>query len=601
MTAGDPPQPRRPLIPVRLHALLPVAILALWSLEIDRVRLRDMNDLGLISVMPASALVLVLLLTVSFCLSLSARPLRFWVPLSHVLVLVLMLHGVTILLEAVPRGAVVYRHAGIIDYIVRNESVDPSIDAYFNWPGFFGLGALISEAAGASPLAMGRWAPLVFNFLFLPMLVAIFRWASDDPRVTWLGLWVFYSANWVGQDYLSPQAVGFTLWLSMLALLLTWFTPRPAVLAARPSLRMLRRALALRGLPARLRRLTAKGELLSSHHRRGGLALVAVVLFAAIVTGHQLTPFFALLAVTALVVFAGLQFRPLPVIMVVLLGAWLSYMTTAYLAGNYDAVAGPVGSASKNLSQNVTARLGGSPEHEFIVNVRLLSAAAIWILAVAGLARRFFERRLDIALVLIGGTTLLLPLIQPYGGEMLLRVFLFSLPAVAFLVASLAYPSLAAGRDWRALAAVATVCCALVAAFQFTRYGNERLDSFTPGDVAAVTALYRLAPPGATLIGSENLPWRYRGYSSYDYRNLTSFPSWRVPRPEPAALAREIEAIAEEKDGAYVILTRSTKINAALLLGKPGVQDALIRRLRGSPAARELYRTRDGDIFFIRG
>ena len=260
MTAGDPPPPRRPLIPARLHALLPVAILALWSLDIDRVRLREMNDLGLISVMPLSALVLLLVLTVSFCLSLSGRPLRFWVPLSHVLVLVLILHGVTVLLEVVPRGAVVYRHAGIIDYIVRNESVDPSIDAYFNWPGFFGLGALISEATGSSPLAMGRWAPLAFNLLFLPMLVAIFRWASDDPRVTWLGLWVFYSANWVGQDYLSPQAVGFTLWLSMLALLLTWFTPRPAELAVRPSLRVLRGALAPRGLRARLRRLDGQGR-----------------------------------------------------------------------------------------------------------------------------------------------------------------------------------------------------------------------------------------------------------------------------------------------------------------------------------------------------
>ena len=98
--------------------------------------------------------------------------------------------------EPEPRGAPVYRHVGIIDYIVRNGAVDPNIDAYFNWPGFFGLGALFSDAAGfASPLAMAAWAPLAFNLLFLPMLVAIFRWASDDPRVLWLGLFVFYAAN----------------------------------------------------------------------------------------------------------------------------------------------------------------------------------------------------------------------------------------------------------------------------------------------------------------------------------------------------------------------------------------------------------------------
>jgi hypothetical protein len=286
----------------------------------------------------------------------------------------------------------------------------------------------------------------------------------------------------------------------------------------------------------------------------------------------------------------------------VLLGAWLSYMTTAYLAGNFDTVvAAPVGSASENLNQNVTARIGGSSEHEFIVRIRLVSSAVIWLLACAGLARRLLARRFDLALILVGGTTLVLPLIQPYGGEMLLRVFLFALPAVAFFIASLVFPTPEAGRDWRTLAALSAVCCALVATFQFTRYGNERLDYFTPGDVAAVTALYRAAPPGASLIGSENLPWRNRGYASYDYRTVTALRSWRVAKPDPAALARDIKAYAEDKGGAYVILTRSTKISAALLLGKPGVLERLVEQLRASPSAKEIYRGRDGDVFYVKG
>ena len=601
-TAEPPPWPARPLIVPVLHALLPLVILGLWAWGLEGVRLRDITDLGLISVMPRSAIVLLIVLTVSFCVSLASRPLKPWIPLAHVLVLVVMLYGVTALLESEPRGAVVYRHVGIIDYIIRNESVDPSIDAYFNWPGFFALAALFSEAAGfATPLSLGRWAPFAFNLMFLPMLIAIFRWASDDPRVRWLGVWVFYSANWVGQDYLSPQAAGYTIWLTMLALLLTWFTPRPSELAARPSLRALRRALELRRVRARIGRWMATDNRVIAHHRRAGLAVLAVGLFAAVVTGHQLTPFFALLGVTALALFAGLEFRVLPVIMVVLLGAWLSYMTTAYLAGNFDTVvAAPVGSTSENLNQNVTARISGSGEHEFIVRIRLLSSAAIWLLACAGVARRLFARQFDIALVLIAGTTLVLPLIQPYGGEMLLRVFLFALPAVAFFIASLAFPTPAAGRDWRTLAAVATVCCALVATFQFTRYGNERLDHFTRGDVAAVDALYRIAPPGASLIGSDNLPWRNRGYASYDYRTITDLRTWQVPRPDPAAIARDIEAYAKERGGAYVILTRSTKISAALLYGKGGVLERLVEQLRSSPSVEKLYHARDGDVFYIK-
>ena len=90
-------------------------------------------------------------------------------------------------------------------------------------------------------MEMAGWSPLVFNLLYLPPLLVIFRWATDDARVWWLGLWVFFSANWVGQDYFSPQAVAFALWLAMLAALLTRFTPRPAVLAERPSVRWLLR------------------------------------------------------------------------------------------------------------------------------------------------------------------------------------------------------------------------------------------------------------------------------------------------------------------------------------------------------------------------
>jgi hypothetical protein len=52
-------------------------------------------------------------------------------------------------------------------------------------------------------------------------------------------------------------------------------------------------------------------------------------------------------------------------------------------------------------------------------------------------------------MAVLGVTPFLLPVLQPYGGEMLLRVFLFALPAAAFFVARLAFrrrPRDAAGR-----------------------------------------------------------------------------------------------------------------------------------------------------------
>jgi len=95
--------------------------------------LEDMTDLGLVSVMPATAHLLLAALTVSFCAALYSRSVRPWVALVHVLVT--LLYGVTAFLESEPRFSSVYRHTGIIDNLLGNRATDPTIDAYSNWPG----------------------------------------------------------------------------------------------------------------------------------------------------------------------------------------------------------------------------------------------------------------------------------------------------------------------------------------------------------------------------------------------------------------------------------------------------------------------------------
>ena len=42
-------------------------------------------------------------------------------------------------------------------------------------------------------------------------------------RAKWFAAFVFSVGNWVGQDYFSPQSVGYLFYLLIIALLLTWF------------------------------------------------------------------------------------------------------------------------------------------------------------------------------------------------------------------------------------------------------------------------------------------------------------------------------------------------------------------------------------------
>jgi hypothetical protein len=601
LRAGWSARIARPLLSPAVQASVPLAIAGAWALTIRDVNLRAMTDMGLVSVLPHATILLLFLLTVSFCLSLARRPLNPVVPLIHVIVLVVILYGVTAFLEPEPRFGSAWRFVGIIDYITRHGSSDPNIDAFFNWPGFFALGALITKAAGfQNALSILAWGPLVFNLLFLAPLVVIFRWASDDRRVTWLGLWVFYSTNWVAQDYISNQAMGYTLWLSTLAALLTWFTPRPSRLAAQAPLRQLVRALDPRVLLASLRVQSENRVAGTAPGRRVVLLLLILAMYGATVTGHQLTPVPVILTTIGLILFARLETRLLPVIMAVLLGAWISYMTTAYLAGHAGELTGSLGQVTQNLNGGVSQRVVGSSGHELIVNIRLFATVAIWLLAAIGLLRRLRAGHADVGMAVVAGVPFLLPALQAYGGEILFRVFLFSLPGIAFFIATLAFPSPHAGRAWFTVAGAAIVGCLLLLVFQYTRYGNERLDYFTRGDYATAQAFYRVAPPGSTVYaGGENMPWRYRDYAAYNYKDVSDLPEWKTPRPDASKLAVSLRAALASSGGGYIVVTRSTKVAAGMLESKPHALDELVAALRMLPGLREVYRNEDGDLFFL--
>ncbi|WAJ32799.1 hypothetical protein OUO20_17170 [Arthrobacter sp. FX8] len=120
-------------------------------------------------------------------------------------VLVLILFGAAVFVTDVPRGEVAFRHLGIADAMSRNVAIDPNIDAYFNWPGFFALLATVLGTAGLDPVSVALWAP-VFNVgLWLVAVAVVTRYLISDPRRRWLVLWLFCLGNWQDQDYLSPR------------------------------------------------------------------------------------------------------------------------------------------------------------------------------------------------------------------------------------------------------------------------------------------------------------------------------------------------------------------------------------------------------------
>jgi hypothetical protein len=186
-------------------------------------------------------------------------------------------------------------------------------------------------------------------------------------------------------------------------------------------------------------------------------------------------------------------------------------------------------------------------------------------------------------------------LVQPYGGEVLLRVFLFALPFAAFFVA--------AALRRAPVGVVLGVTLALLGGFLVTRYGNERMDWFSPDEVAAVDRLDALAPPGATLVAwSASLPWQERHYAEHRYRTVTGSDDWarmsQMAPGSPAQLAAVERYMRAQKGGAYLVLTRSQAAEVDLTgLGPRGSVRQVDAGLRRSPAFRALYANRDASVY----
>ena len=121
-------------------AAVPLGALALWLASLPHVPVEHMTDVGLVSVLPVQVFIALGLVTAGFCLTLARPRLSTGLLLLHVLVLILMLHGVAALVEPEPRFTTAWLHAGITDYIMRHGQVDPTLDARYNWPAFFAFG-----------------------------------------------------------------------------------------------------------------------------------------------------------------------------------------------------------------------------------------------------------------------------------------------------------------------------------------------------------------------------------------------------------------------------------------------------------------------------
>ena len=112
----------------------------------------------------------------------------------------------------------------------RYHRVTDSSNIYQQWPALFTAIASISSLGNAGTLSFAAWGPLAFELADALLLFGIFRLFTVDRRLPYLAVLLYEGLiAWVGQDYLSPQAFGYLLWLGIIAIVVRWLlAPPPA-------------------------------------------------------------------------------------------------------------------------------------------------------------------------------------------------------------------------------------------------------------------------------------------------------------------------------------------------------------------------------------
>jgi hypothetical protein len=530
-----------------------------WVLGLKQISPSDMGSLGLISELSPLVIVGVGLLIVAMVVELRQQRPRGRALTTYTMALIGGVYGIQPLSEQIARLPVAWLHAGFIQYIAEHGDVLHNYDARFSWPGFFELMAFVEKAAGASSVtSLLSWAPAVLVGLAALGVRAIAVTVLGNGRAAWLATWIFLLADWTEQDYFSPQAVTFVLYLGALAVVLRHLVSPGLIEPVKAKFRQ-------RPVPA--------------NSARDRIAAQAVVVFIALALAisHQLSPY-VLGGVLLVLLFTGRLWSAwLPVLVLAAAIVWLALGAKEFWLGQLSMIFGSIGDVSSSLNEGFSSRFVGAGGRIAILCVRVGITAVTGLLALAGW--RVLRKRgvRSWVLPLLAVVPFGLAALQPYGGEVLMRCFLFALPFMA-LLGGVALGSLfdrpAKGVRYRF--AIGGLCLTLFGFGTATitaRGGNDAYSSMSTADLTLVQTAYNMASSGQEILSlTDDVPLYSNRVGDVKQGSLSTLVSGSTLSDAAA------EVLQENPD--YVVVTPSQEQYGRIYEGlSPGWTDTVIKKL----------------------
>ncbi|TQK31913.1 hypothetical protein [Arthrobacter sp. SLBN-53] len=385
-TVPNPTADHRSVVRKHLSLVLSAAAVLVWVIAVPGLPGVDASYYGLLFSGTGPLLAVCIVLCAS-ALLVAVRDRRLIPAAVAVAAAIIVSRVTTFVATEVPLYDWTYKHLAVVDYILVHGRIAPDgTDIYAQWSAFFVMFAWFSDVTGVQPIMIAHvFAPIVHVLIALAVYCAA-RVMGQSRRTALTAAFLAEVVNWVGQDYFSPQAWSLVLAFGMIVLLL-----------ASP--------------------------------RSGPAGVLAIVVFAAAVPTHQLTPFWAVAVVCLLCLVRRARPWWISVVMVAIVGGYLLLNLEAVLPYGVFSGSSPVSNATSNIVSS------GMPAKDFTsIVVRSLSLVVV-VTAFGCALWRWRRKKPVVALGIVAFSSFGLLLGQNYGGEAIFRVYLYAILGCAILIA----------------------------------------------------------------------------------------------------------------------------------------------------------------------
>jgi hypothetical protein len=298
-------------------------------------------------------------------------------------------------------------------------------------------------------------------------VVREFRGFTNDMRLVWTSILIFTLGNWVGQDYFAPQALALFLYLLVMAILLRWYARVPGSGEGDGT------------TPVR------DDEIEPGSAESYALSGVVMLALSVIAVSHQLTPIITIAALGALITFRVIRVVWPLIAMMVFVTIWFLGPARGFMLDNVQTVLRDIGGFQANIDTNLIDYEIVNQTQQTVSFIAHMLSGSIFALGALGWLRRRYHRVRTGWVALLAVAPGVLVVASSYGGEIIFRAYLFALPFVAFLAASLWFPREGKGNRAFTRYSLAAVLIVVSGALLIADFGADRRQVFTSDEVAA--------------------------------------------------------------------------------------------------------------------